>query len=487
MAVRTLSTSNGTIKTSNPKLTRPFRIPSEDLSPSCHRGPVARLCAWLVDHQIHISLTYLLTVFFIHANFPAARRRTRPLFVLPHNDPSTGKYIRGWDDLAFVASWTMVIMGLRVAMMEYVLKPFASAGGVYKTKELVRFAEQAWLVVYYSISWPMGMYIMYHSKYWLNLDEMWTDFPNREMGGLLKWYYLVQFAFWLQQIVVVHIEERRKDHWQMFAHHIVTCTLVLASYMSYQLNVGNVVLCLMDLSDIFLSAAKNLRYLKYQTACDACFGVFIITWLFTRHLCYLIVCYSIYSQTISIGCYDSATGARLSYDGGTDIVKNLFQAYVDPDGPVCYNDPIRYWFLGLLLSLQLLLIIWFGMIVRVALSVLRGKPADDSRSDDEGDDDEEGEEEEEDNLVEKMVEDVEAKAIRSRVDGTNGSLTLGSAPPQPYVEEEVGAEALRFVRQNSPPASRPYRKSSGRATGISIPGHGDRKELLGRIGCDKPA
>ena len=91
---------------------------------------------------------------------------------------------------------------------------------------------------------------MYNSKYWLNLKELWTDFPTRSMTGLLKWYYLVQLAFWLQQIVVVNIEERRKDHWQMFTHHVVTCLLVSGSYGIYQTKVGNVVLCAMDIVDV---------------------------------------------------------------------------------------------------------------------------------------------------------------------------------------------------------------------------------------------
>jgi len=53
---------------------------------------------------------------------------------------------------------------------------------------------------------------MYHSPYWFNLHEMWTNFPTRNITALVKWYYLVQIAFWLQQLFVVNIEERRNDH-----------------------------------------------------------------------------------------------------------------------------------------------------------------------------------------------------------------------------------------------------------------------------------
>jgi very-long-chain ceramide synthase len=72
------------------------------------------------------------------------------------------------------------------------------------------------------------------------------------MTGILKWYYLVQLAFWLQQIVVVNIEEKRKDYAQMFTHHIITSALIIASYGYYQTKVGNAILCIMDVVDLLL-------------------------------------------------------------------------------------------------------------------------------------------------------------------------------------------------------------------------------------------
>ena len=98
---------------------------------------------------------------------------------------------------------------------------------------------------------------MKNSKYWLNVHEMWTNFPSREMDGLTKWYYLVQYAFWIQQILVVNIEERRKDHWQMFTHHLVTCTLLFTSYGYYQTKVGIAILCCMDIVDLVFPVSRQ--------------------------------------------------------------------------------------------------------------------------------------------------------------------------------------------------------------------------------------
>lgn len=98
---------------------------------------------------------------------------------------------------------------------------------------------------------------MYHSDYWLKPKNFWTNWPNREIDGLLKWYILAQSAFWLQQIIVINIEKRRKDHWQMFTHHIITCSLLFASYAYHQTKSANAILCLMDVVDLFFPVSQS--------------------------------------------------------------------------------------------------------------------------------------------------------------------------------------------------------------------------------------
>ena len=84
----------------------------------------------------------------------------------------------------------------------------------------------------------------------MSMENLWTDWPNRELDGIMKAYLLCQWAFWLQQMIVINIEERRKDHWQMFTHHIVTVALLVFSYGYRQMRAGNAVLVLMDIVDL---------------------------------------------------------------------------------------------------------------------------------------------------------------------------------------------------------------------------------------------
>jgi acyl-CoA-dependent ceramide synthase len=40
--------------------------------------------------------------------------------------------------------------------MDYALVPMARKCGIYKKKATIRFAEQAWLVLYYATFWTLG-------------------------------------------------------------------------------------------------------------------------------------------------------------------------------------------------------------------------------------------------------------------------------------------------------------------------------------------
>lgn len=204
-----------------------------------------------------------------------------------------------------------------------------------------------------------------------------------------------------------------------------------------------------------------LKYLRFQMACDIAFGLFILVWVIARHLLYPRLCWSLYADSpeiINYGCFWGPASDLHGPIDPPDRFSHLIQPFRDPEGIVCWNDKIKWSFMVALLALQVVLLLWFCMIVQVALRVLRGGQAEDSRSD------VEGENEEDDHTQEKKIhkEDI-----------------LLEEPP---LEEEVGVEDMNLGNRKTSP-NRRFRKGGGAASGVTL--HSDRKELLGRIGCDK--
>ena len=187
----------------------------------------------------------------VHNLYPSLSTYTAPFFQLSYYQPSTGLYIQGWDDAYFVASALVIFMAVRAIVVEWILQPLSRKAGL-KRKASVRIAEQGWQFIYYSCSWCFGMYLWSRSPYWLDFGKVWHEWPARGTSGQMKSYLLVQLAFYLALILVINIEERRKDHYQMLSHHIITGVLITAAYIYGFYNVSNVVLCLMDVVDFML-------------------------------------------------------------------------------------------------------------------------------------------------------------------------------------------------------------------------------------------
>lgn len=337
-------------------------------------------------------------------------------------------------------------------------------------------------------------YIWYTSPYYLNLAELWTDWPTREISGTMKFYFLTQWAFWLQQLLVVHIEKQRKDYWMMIVHHVVTIGLVAAAYSYHFTRVGNLILIIMDVVDIIfpvtfsslplfftqtfrrresltlvLQFAKCAKYLGYATLCDFLFGLFVVVWLATRHLFFLMVSYSVYYDTARIvpnACFQGSMAnlqGPLPQPGGWLW---LLEPLRHPQGMVCFSRPILKGFFTYLVVLQGLMVIWSYAILKVAVRVLSGQNAEDIRSDDEEVDELDGKDPAEFEVFDYWAQTVYEVDLEPKV-------LLGE---EDKVEDGV---AKTWERRNRLSLMR-----GGISSGLHLPGQSDRKELLNRIGCE---
>lgn len=110
-------------------------------------------------------------------------------------------------------------------------------------------------------------------------------------------------------------------------------------------------------SSWYRQLAKLFVYTKKPLAADITFGTFMLAWIATRHVLYGIVLWSVYFELPSMLPYDWRP-----QDG-------YFNSFYSHQA-----------FFGLLLALQLIIIVWFTMICRVAYRAVTGRGVDDERS-----------------------------------------------------------------------------------------------------------
>lgn len=126
---------------------------------SCGFATTARREKTLTDWCVLVagfSFNLLALLFCAHYLLPKSQSYTAKFVRLQYYNANSGKYGAGFDDSYFVAFTVVLLTGLRAATMEYALAPFAKYMGICKKKEVTRFAEQAWLVLYCTTFWSLG-------------------------------------------------------------------------------------------------------------------------------------------------------------------------------------------------------------------------------------------------------------------------------------------------------------------------------------------
>jgi very-long-chain ceramide synthase len=162
-------------------------------------------------------------------------------------------------------------------------------GDVYQTpatelrlvhRSVLRFAEQGWSVIYYTVQWCnglvrfntlcLGLSAYFRLQYVhrnlptkiFNPTDLWINYPHIPLAAPLKLYYLTQTAFYIHQVLILNAEARRKDHIQMMTHHVITIALMALSYFCNFTRVGCLIMVLMDWCDIFLPVSNAIRSLR---------------------------------------------------------------------------------------------------------------------------------------------------------------------------------------------------------------------------------
>ncbi|KAG2182365.1 hypothetical protein INT43_007295 [Umbelopsis isabellina] len=314
---------------------------------------------YLAAHQIDAPLKVIVAILIGYLiGVPYFDR----FIFITYQNPQTGLYGKGVGDIFFLFFYINVFTMLRAASMEYVLTPIAVAHVKSKRKR-TRFAEQMWTVIYYSATFCVGTYLAYHSPYWFNTAEFWKGYPHVELTKLFKYYYLVQFSYWLQQIFVLQIEAPRKDYRELVLHHINTLLLISLSYSFNYTRIGNAVFVCMDLPDVLLALAKSFNYLDFRFICDSTFVAMLISWCYTRVYLY--------------GCIIWSTATE------PDLYVNF---KLDPRNGSWFPYFAKYIILALEIGLFFLILFWTVMMFKVLAKVLLGSAAADERSEDEAED-----------------------------------------------------------------------------------------------------
>lgn len=217
-----------------------------------------------------------------------------------------------------------------------------------RPSKLVKFVESSWRFSYYFFAFSYGVWTLWDKPWLWDINECWYTFPHQEITSDMWWYYMISLSCYWSFLFTLLVDVKRKDFFEMMAHHFVTILLLVLSWTCNLTRMGSLVLILHDCADIFLESAKMTKYIGWQRTCDVLFLIFTIIWIITR-----------------IGIYPFWILRSTCFDA--KLIVPMFPAY--------------YIFNSMLLLLLVLHFIWTYFILKVCYrAVLSGQTGTDTRS-----------------------------------------------------------------------------------------------------------
>lgn len=155
--------------------------------------------------------------------------------------------------------------------------------------QLKKWTEQSWQLFVHVVAACLELKILLEQPWFDDPRTCWLPRPEfQETQTDLLAVYLGQLAIWIYTCIIHRfVDERRKDYFVLYLHHLVTIALVAASWWANYVRIGLLVLWVHDASDIFVDLLKMVNYLKLESfrgyfASEIAYASCMVAWVYFR-------------------------------------------------------------------------------------------------------------------------------------------------------------------------------------------------------------
>jgi len=153
-------------------------------------------------------------------------------------------YSYGVKDLFAVFFYTLICIVIHAVIQEYILDKLNRRMHLSKVKHS-KFNESGQLVIFYAVSAIWGLDLIIREKFAVNISKLWEGYPHINLPFWLKFYYIIQLAYWVHSYPELYFQKIKKDEvWPRLQY--ITMYLVFIA-VGYVLNLSRLALLLLVL------------------------------------------------------------------------------------------------------------------------------------------------------------------------------------------------------------------------------------------------
>ncbi|XP_017693655.1 PREDICTED: ceramide synthase 1 [Lepidothrix coronata] len=139
----------------------------------------------------------------------------------------------GWAEVLLCGLCALGWTALRCACSRSIFRPFGEWCNL-QPKDAAKMPESAWKLLFYTLSWSYGTYLLFFTDYPFFHDPPSVFYgwkQGMEVPTDIAVAYLLQGSFYGHSIyATAYMDTWRKDSVVMLLHHVVTLTLIASSY-----------------------------------------------------------------------------------------------------------------------------------------------------------------------------------------------------------------------------------------------------------------
>ncbi|XP_059484465.1 translocating chain-associated membrane protein 1 [Neocloeon triangulifer] len=222
-----------------------------------NHGDIVSCVAMLFVVGLMVQVTSPLAYMFIalHHNVTSTVQDTSygvPIEVL--------RYTYGAKDACAVFFYFLICIVMHAIIQEYILDKFSKRLHLSKSKQS-KFNESGQLLFFYVISFLWAGDIMFRENLLLNLSSLWLNYPHNSMVFTLKFFYIIQIAYWLHCYPELYFQKvKREEIISKTLYPTLHLVFIIGAYLLNFTRVGVVLLSLQYLAETFFHAARLIYF-----------------------------------------------------------------------------------------------------------------------------------------------------------------------------------------------------------------------------------
>lgn len=190
-------------------------------------------------------------------------------------------YTCGLKDVFTVFFYLLICIIAHAVVQEYALDKLNRKMHLSKVKHS-KFNESGQLMTFYFVSAAWGMDTILREGFH-SINQLWQEYPHVNLPFLLKFYFIIQIAYWIHNFPELYFQKVKKDEMQGRIQYTVLYLIFIIA--AYSLNFTRVALLMMVLHYVVEFVFHLARLLYFADKIDVanhCFMVFNVFFVLVR-------------------------------------------------------------------------------------------------------------------------------------------------------------------------------------------------------------